>query len=110
MKDAAFKARAYRASLALAEVADTSAILPNLGQRPEVRAVLVVRRDSVRALVPELLAVQKAKDSARWDRVAERVASQWDAMQAVYIGSARTPDGKKRIERFISMLLGEHEH
>lgn len=110
MKDAAFKARMYRTSLALAEVADTSAILPALEQRPEVRAVLVARRDSVRALVPELLAAQKAKDTAKWDRVAGRVAMQWDAMQAAYVGSARTADGKKRIERFIAMILGEHEH
>ena len=109
-KDAAFKARMYRASLALAEVADTSAILPQLERRPEVRASLAAHRDSVRALVAEMLAAQKTKDRVKWDRAAEKAAKQWDAMQATYIGSARTPDGRARIERFINMLLGEHAH
>src|SRR6185436_4761660 len=38
MRDPAFKSLAYRASLALAEVADTSSILAQLEERPEVRA------------------------------------------------------------------------
>jgi hypothetical protein len=62
----------------------------------------------VRALVPELLAAQKAKDRVKWDRAADRAAKQWDAMQVTYIGSARSPEGRARIERFINMLLGEH--
>ena len=109
-KDAAFRARMYRASLALAEVADTSSILPELERRPEVRASLAAHRDTVRALVPELVAAQKAKDRVKWDRAADRAAKQWDAMQATYIASARLPEGRARIERFIHMLLGEHVH
>jgi hypothetical protein len=109
-KDVEFKARMYRASLALAEVADTNAILPQLERRPEVHASLAAHRDTVRALVPELLAAQKAKDRVKWDRVANNAAKQWDAMQATYIGSARLPEGRARIERFINMLLGEHIH
>jgi hypothetical protein len=109
-KDTAFKARMYRASLALAEVADTDAILPQLEQRPDVRASLAAHRDTVRALVPELLAAQKTKNDAKWNRAADKVAKQWDAMQATYIASARSPDGRARIERFINMLLGEHVH
>src|SRR5262249_32302427 len=106
--DSAFKSRVYRASLALAEVADTSSILANLERRPEVRASLVAHRDTIRVLIPELLKAQKAKDAARWDRALDKAAAQWDAIQTTYISSARTTDGRERIERFISMLLGQH--
>jgi len=108
MHDSAFKSRVYRASLALAEVADTSSILANLERRPEVRASLVAHRDTIRSLIPELEKAQKSKDTARWDRALQKTATQWDAIQATYIGSARTTDGRERIERFISMLLGQH--
>ncbi|MGH7618369.1 MAG: hypothetical protein ACREPM_14190 [Gemmatimonadaceae bacterium] len=108
MHDAAFESRVYRASLALAEVADTTSILANLERRPEVKAAINARRDTVRALIPELLAAQNAKDNARWDRAADKTAKQWDAMQETYLASARTADGKERIDRFISMLLGHH--
>jgi hypothetical protein len=108
MRDSAFKSRLYRASLALAEVADTTSILANLERRPEVRVSLVAHRDTIRALVPELQKAQKSKDAARWDRALQRAADQWDAIQATYVGSARTTDGRERIERFIAMLLGRH--
>jgi hypothetical protein len=110
MHDAAFSSRVRRASLALAEVIDTTSIFPNLESRPAVHAVLVVRRDSVRALMPQLLAAQTAKDPALWDRVADRLAAQWDAMQTAYYDSALVPAGKERMERFIAMLMGEHVH
>jgi hypothetical protein len=108
MRDSAFKSRLYRASLALAEVADTTSILANLERRPEVRASLMAHRDTIRLLVPELQKAQKSKDTARRDRALQRAADQWDAIQATYIGSARTTDGRERIERFIAMLLGRH--
>jgi hypothetical protein len=108
LRDSAFKSRLYRASLALAEVADTTSILANLERRPEVRASLVAHRDTIRVLVPELQKAQKSKDTARWDRALQRAADQWDAIQATYVGSARTTDGRERIERFIAMLLGRH--
>src|SRR5262249_29190070 len=110
MHDAAFSSRARRASLALSEVVDTAAIFPNLEGRPAVRAVLVVRRDSLRELIPHLLAAQTPKHAARWDRVADRLAAQWDAMQSAYYDSALTPAGKQRMERFVAMLMGEHVH
>ena len=99
-----------RAAKLMAEVADTTSILPELERRPEVRASLAAHRDTVRALIPELVAAQKAKDRVKWDRAADRAAKQWDAMQATYIASARLPEGRARIERFIHMLLGEHVH
>lgn len=108
MHDAGFSSRVRRASLALSEVVDTTAIFANLEARPAVHAVLAVRRDSVRLLIPQMLAAQNAKDHARWDAVADRLATQWDAMQSAYYSSALTTDGKARMERFVAMLLGEH--
>jgi hypothetical protein len=108
MHDVAFAQRVRRASLALAEVADTTAILPMLKGREEVRAVLVPRRDSIRALIPELRAAQQAGDAARWDRAADRAAAHWDAIAETYLASARTSAGKQRIARYIAMVLGQH--
>ncbi len=110
MHDPMFSARIRRASLALAEVADTTSIFPNLEARPEIRSMLAVRRDSIRALVPELLAAQQAHDDARWDRAVDKTAAQWDAIYAGYLQSARTAAGKEAMETFVSMLLGQHVH
>src|SRR5262249_29306324 len=62
MRDSVFSARVRRAALALAEVADSSSILSNLERRPEVHAAIMARRDTVRTLIPQLAAAQKAKD------------------------------------------------
>jgi len=102
--DANFKARVYKASLAIAEVTDTTAIFPTLEDRAEVRAMLAPHRDSIRALLPEF----RSKDSARWDRAATRAAAQWDAIAAGYLASARMPAGKARISQVIAMMLGQH--
>jgi hypothetical protein len=108
MHDAVFGARVRNASLALAEVADTLAIFPQFEQRPEVRAVVPAQRDSIRALIPELLAAQKAKDSARWDRAAGQAAAHWDAIYTAYLAGTRTPTSRARVEKFVAMLLGQH--
>ncbi|HXT16050.1 MAG TPA: hypothetical protein VN706_10510 [Gemmatimonadaceae bacterium] len=108
MHDAAFSMRVRKAGLALAEVTDTTAIFRNLEQRPDVRPILVAQRDSIRALIPEFQAAQKAHDSARWDRAALEAAGHWDAIYAGYLASAKTAMGKERMERYISMLLGQH--
>lgn len=107
--DAVFNGRARRASLALAEVTDTTSVFPNLERRPDLQPVLAVRRDSIRAIVGELRAAEQLKDTARWDRALDRAAAQWDAIYAAYLASARTPQGKERMERYIEMLLGHHE-
>lgn len=107
--DSAFNDRARRASLALAEVTDTTSIFPNLERRPDLQPVLAAHRDSIRAIVAELRSAEKAKDSARWDNALDRAAAQWDAIYAAYLGSARTSQGKERMERYIAMLLGHHQ-
>jgi hypothetical protein len=109
MRNAAFKARVYRASLALAEVADSSFLFPALEERPDVQAVLVPRRDSIRVLIPELLAAQQAKDTARWDKAIDKAASHWDAIYKAYVGTTRTNAGRDRVEQVVRMLLGKHE-
>ncbi|HEX3867407.1 MAG TPA: hypothetical protein VHV78_11675, partial [Gemmatimonadaceae bacterium] len=80
MHSEAFSSMVRRASLALGEVADTTSIFPTLKVRPEVNSAIAAHRDSVKAIVPELLAAQRAHDSARWDRAATKAAAQWDAM------------------------------
>ncbi|HEY4305063.1 MAG TPA: hypothetical protein VGM82_11380 [Gemmatimonadaceae bacterium] len=107
-RDAAYDSRVRRASLALGAVVDTGSILSNLERRPETGAAIRARRDSVRALIPQLLTAQKSKDTARWDALAEQTAKQWDGMYAAYLGAARTKDGHDRIERYVEMLLGHH--
>lgn len=108
MRDTAFASIVRRASLALGEVADTGSIFPRLKLRPEVGPAIAARRDTVRGLIPQLLAAQRARDAARWDRAARRAAAQWDGMYQTYLASARTSDGRQRIERFVALLLGQH--
>ncbi|HEY5219115.1 MAG TPA: hypothetical protein VIJ16_04860 [Gemmatimonadaceae bacterium] len=109
MRDAAFSAMVRRAALALAEVVDTTAIFANLEMRPDVHAVLAVRRDSIRALIPQFQAAEREKNQAQWERVAERAAAQWDAIYAAYDHTARTRLGKQRVDAYVAMLLGHHE-
>jgi hypothetical protein len=108
MHDPTFSALVRRASLALAEVADTTAIFPNLERRPDVQPVLAARRDSIRALIPEFRSAQQKKNRAGWDHAAAQAAAQWDAIYSAYLASARTPTGKERMERYVAMLLGQH--
>ena len=108
MRDTAFAGIVRRASLALAEVADTASIFPRLKLRPEVGPAIAARRDTVRGLIPELRSAQRARDAARWDRAAQRAAAQWEGMYQTYLASARTGDGRQRIERFVALLLGQH--
>jgi hypothetical protein len=108
MHDPAFESLVRRASLALAEVADTTSIFPRLKLRPEVGPAVAARRDTVRALVSELLSAQRSRDATRWDRAAREAAAQWDGMYQTYVASARTADGRRRIERFVAMMLGQH--
>ena len=107
-RDSAFKSLVMRAAVALGEVADTTAILPTLKQRPEVAVAIAPHRDSVRALISEFRAAQTSHDAELWERTAKKAAAQWDAMQAVYLSSAKTAAGRARIERAISTILGEH--
>lgn len=106
--DSAFNGRVRRASLALAEVTDTSSIFPNLERRPDLQPVLAAHRDSIRAIVAELRVAEKTHDTARWDGALDRAAAQWDAIYDAYLASARTPQGRQHMERFIDMLLGHH--
>ena len=109
MRNAAFKARVYRASLALSEVVDSSFLFPSCKNIPTFRAVVVPRRDSIRALIPELLAAQQAKDVGRWDRAMDKAASHWDAIYKGYVATTRTNAGRDRVEQVVRMLLGKHD-
>jgi hypothetical protein len=107
MRNATFKA-AYRAEPRV-QNCDSSFLFPSLQERPDVQAVVVPRRDSVRALIPELLAVQQAKDVGRWDRAIDKAASRWDAIYKAYVATTRTNAGRDRVEQVVRMLLGKHD-
>jgi hypothetical protein len=84
-------------------------LFPALQERPDVQAVVVPRRDSIRALLPELLAAQQAKDSGRWDKAIDKAASHWDAIYKAYVATTRTNAGRDRVEQVVRMLLGKHD-
>ena len=108
MRDPMFEGLVRRAGLALAEVADSTSIFPQLKTRLEVGPAIAARRDSVRALIPELLTAQRARAAARWEVAATKAATQWDRMYETYLASARTTAGKERMQRYVAMLLGQH--
>jgi hypothetical protein len=110
MHDATFNARVRRAALAIGDATDSTSIFPRLGGRPALQPLLAPKRDSVRAVIAELLAAQKSSDAPRWDRAAERAAQLWDSIYHAYLTVARTPDVRERIEHQAAMLLGQHEH
>lgn len=105
-KDETFATRVRKASLALAEVADSTVMFPQLKRR--VAGQIAAHRDSVRALIPEFLAAEKGRDKARWDRAATKAAAEWDAMYATYLGAARAPAVRLRVEHYVAMLMGQH--
>jgi hypothetical protein len=107
-RDADFDSRVRRASLALAEVADTTSILSNLERWTDVGEALRARRDTVRAMIPQFRAAEKAKDRARWDALATKAARQWDGMYDAYLSSATSKEGRDRIVQYVEMLLGRH--
>lgn len=110
MHDPAFSARIRRAALAIGEATDSTSIFPRLGGRPALQPLLAPKRDSVRTVIAELLAAQKASDAPRWDRAAERAAALWDSIYQAYLTTARTPEVRARIEHQAAMLLGQHGH
>jgi hypothetical protein len=108
MRDAAFAAMVRRAALALGETVDSTSLLAQLERSPRVERAIAPHRDSIGALIIVLRDAERRRDRAGWERAARRVAAQWDAIEAIYVANARTPDGKQRVEEYIAMLLGEH--
>ena len=97
-----------KAALGLAEVADTTGMFPIIARRPPVHAVLSVRRDSVRALIPRLEAAAKAGDWTAWQTLATEVAGHWEVMRAAYLESAVNPTVNARMVQSIEDMLGSH--
>ena len=110
MHDAAFATMVRRASLALGDLADSSAIFPLLSRRPDIAAAVKPHRDSVRALVEQFRGSQDGKNPQVWARAAEQTAAQWDAILGIYRSAARTDDVRARIDRRVATLMGEHAH
>ena len=101
MKDEGVSRRTRRAALALAEVADTAGVFPVVARRPAVRPVLVEHRDSINALIPKLDAAQKKGDWRAWDRIADQLGAQWDAVREAYLKSVVNPYINARMVKFL---------
>lgn len=102
---------ARQAALALGEVADTSGVFPLLAAREPLHAQLAALRDSVRPLVAELDAAQRAGDWARWDRAATRAAGYWAGMRAAYLAAPVAAERRARMSDFLDeMATGTHAH
>jgi hypothetical protein len=108
LRDPAFGSMVRRAALALGEVIDPTSLLDQLAPWTSATSTIAAHRDSIRALVPLLRQAERRRDRAGWDRAARRAAAQWDAIEAAYVANARTADGRRRIEEYVAMLLGEH--
>lgn len=102
--------RIRKAALALSQVADTNGLFPIVARRPAVHAVLETRRDSIRALIPQLQAAEKAHDRAAWDRVATELGRHWDAIRATYLQSVVNPTANARMTKLMDdMVASPHE-
>ena len=99
--DAAESVRIRRAALALSAVADTNGLFPIIARRPAVHEVLASEGDSIRALIPQLDAAQKAGDWSRWDAVATQLGTHWDAIRDAYLRSALNPRVNERMARLM---------
>jgi hypothetical protein len=105
MHEDAFNLRVRRAALALAEVVDTSGAFPLLSRRPSVKAVLDVERAAVRALVPQVEAATKAKDTAKFEALMVQLGARWDTMRDAYFASAQRADVRERMQKHIDDML-----
>jgi hypothetical protein len=102
---------ARRAALALGEIADTAGVFPVLAARQPLHGQLAALRDSVRPLVAEIDAAQKAGDWARWDRAAARAAGDWQRMRDAYLAAVVVPERRPRMARFLDeMATGAQGH
>jgi|1186.fasta_scaffold06335_2 hypothetical protein len=102
--DAAESVRIRRAALALSAVADSNGLFPVLAQRPVVHAVLVSEGDSIRALIPQLDAAQKAGDWTRWDAIATQLGAHWDVIRDAYLKSAVNPRVNERMTKLMDEM------
>ena len=94
-------ARVRKTAMALSEIADTVEKFPTLAVRSPLKELLAARRDTIRALVPQLKAAQQAHDWARWDQVADRAALQWDAIYTAYLAEPKTPAVRERMKKYL---------
>jgi hypothetical protein len=99
--DAAESVRIRRAALALSAVADTNGLFPVLARRPAVHDVLASEGESIRALIPQLDAAQKARDWSRWDAVATQLGAHWDVIRDAYLKSALNPRVNERMAKLM---------
>jgi hypothetical protein len=112
MRDPAVSKRVRKAALALAEIADSAGVFPQISRRPAVRTVLDEHRAAIRALVPKIEAARG--DTKAWDSLIDELGKHWDPMAEAYLKSAVNPQVNKRmvdhIESMLSTGHGAHHH
>jgi hypothetical protein len=101
MRDPATDTRIRKTAGALGTLADTVGLFPNIARREPMRVLLAAMRDSIRPLVPQLAAAQKAGDWKRWDQVADKAAAYWDAIRDGYVKNVAQPQRRAGIEKFL---------
>ena len=101
MRDPAADTRIRKTACALGVLADSVGVFPNIARREPMRSLLVAMRDSIRPLVPQLAAAQKAGDWKRWDQVADKAAAYWDAVREGYVKNAVNPQRRSGVEKFL---------
>jgi hypothetical protein len=104
MRDPMVSKSVRRAALALAEIADTAGVFPQISKRPAVRTVLDEHRAAIRALVPK---VEAARGNTKaWDALIDELGKHWDPMGEAYLKSAVNPQVNKRMVEHIESMLG----
>lgn len=101
MRDPATDTRIRKTACALGTLADTVGLFPNIAGREPMRSLLAAMRDSIRPLVPQLAAAQKAGDWKRWDQVADKAAAYWDVVREGYVKNVVNPQRRPGVAKFL---------
>jgi hypothetical protein len=74
-------------------------------------AILQQHRATLRGLVPELIAAQRAGDSAKFNALHKKTISAWSSLLASYHALASTPEISKRLDLELEMVtMTGHHH
>jgi hypothetical protein len=70
---------------------------------------LSTQRAALRALVPQLVAAEKAGDQAKFDALRKKTISTYNTLLSAYRGLASTPQIKSRLDVELAEMVGDQE-
>jgi hypothetical protein len=70
---------------------------------------LSTQRAALRALVPQLIAAEKAGDQAKFDALKKKTISTYNTLLSAYRGLASTPQIKSRLDVELAEMVGDQE-